>query len=94
MKIVVAVKQVPARDAALQVNQSSCWVNEDTLTFEINEPDAYALEEALELKSAHGGEVIVLSAGPARAAQAIRSLTDYLERNPDSLIRGKTQEKP
>ncbi len=72
MKIVVAVKQVPARDAALQVNQSSHWINEDSLTFEINEPDAYALEEALELKSAHGGEVIVLSAGPARAAQAIR----------------------
>jgi electron transfer flavoprotein beta subunit len=72
MKIVVAVKQVPARDAALQIDPSSSWINEDTLNFEINEPDAYALEEALELKSAHGGEVIVLSAGPARVAQAIR----------------------
>jgi paraquat-inducible protein B len=30
----------------------------------------------------------------ARAARAIRVLTDYLERNPEALIRGKTQEKP
>ena len=39
---------------------------------EINEPDAYALEEALRLKEKHGGEVIALCAGPARAAQSIR----------------------
>ena len=42
------------------------------LTYEINEPDAYALEEALRLKEKHGGEVIALCAGPARAAQSIR----------------------
>src|SRR6185312_4190844 len=40
--------------------------------FEINEPDAYALEEALQLKEKHGGEVVALCAGPARAAQTIR----------------------
>ena len=42
------------------------------LSFEINEPDAYALEEALQLKEKHGGEVVVLCAGPERAAQTIR----------------------
>src|SRR5512138_700163 len=72
MKIVVAVKQVPARDSSLQINPSSGWINEDAVTFEMNEPDAYALEEALELKSINGGEVIAISAGPARASQAIR----------------------
>ncbi|PYT11966.1 MAG: electron transfer flavoprotein subunit beta, partial [Acidobacteria bacterium] len=45
---------------------------EADLSFEINEPDAYALEEALRLKEKHGGEVVALCAGPARAAQTIR----------------------
>src|SRR5262249_40130499 len=48
------------------------WIQEGDLSFEINEPDAYALEEALQLKERHGGEVIALCAGPARAQQAIR----------------------
>ena len=48
------------------------WIDEDDLSFEINEPDAYALEEALQLKEKHGGEVVVLCAGPARAGQTIR----------------------
>ena len=30
----------------------------------------------------------------ARAARSLRVLTDYLERHPDALIRGKTEEKP
>ena len=72
MKILVAVKQVPARDAPLRIDASGRWIQEDGLSFEINEPDAYALEAALQLKEKHGGEVVVVSAGPARAAQAIR----------------------
>ena len=51
---------------------SGKWIQEADLSFEINEPDAYALEEALQLKEKHGGEVIALCAGPARAAQTIR----------------------
>ncbi len=42
------------------------------MSFEINEPDAYALEEALQLKEKLGGEVVALCVGPARAAQTIR----------------------
>jgi electron transfer flavoprotein beta subunit len=72
MKIVVAIKQVPLRDSPLRVDASGRWIEESGLSFEINEPDAYALEEALRLKEAHGGEVVVLCAGPARAAQTIR----------------------
>ncbi len=51
---------------------SGKWIDEADLSFEINEPDAYALEEALQLKEKHGGEVVVLCAGPERAAQTIR----------------------
>jgi electron transfer flavoprotein beta subunit len=72
MKIIVAIKQVPVRDSQLRVEANGRWIQENDLSFEINEPDAYALEEALQLKEKHGGEVIALCAGPARAAQTIR----------------------
>jgi electron transfer flavoprotein beta subunit len=72
MKIIVAIKQVPVRDSQLRVEASGRWIQEADLSFEINEPDAYALEEALQLREKHGGEVIALCAGPARAAQTIR----------------------
>jgi electron transfer flavoprotein beta subunit len=72
MKIIAAIKQVPSRDAALRVDASGTWINEAGLSFEINEPDAYALEEALQLKEKYGGEVIALCLGPERASSSIR----------------------
>jgi electron transfer flavoprotein beta subunit len=72
MKIIVAIKQVPMRDSQLRIDPTGRWIQENDLSFEINEPDAYALEEALQLKEKHGGEVIALCAGPARASQTIR----------------------
>jgi len=72
MKIVVAIKQVPARDSQLRIEPGDPWIQEADLNYEINEPDAYALEESLQLKEKHGGEVIVLCAGPERATQTIR----------------------
>lgn len=72
MKILVALKQVPSRDSQLRIDASGRWVQETDIAFEINEPDAYALEAGLQLKEKQGGEVIVVSAGPARAATAIR----------------------
>src|SRR5437868_8236918 len=72
MKIIVAIKQVPLRDSPLRVTSSGEWINESDLSYEINEPDAYALEEALQLKEKQGGEVVVMCAGPARAGQTIR----------------------
>src|SRR5215468_2567379 len=72
MKIIVAIKQVPVRDSQLRVDSAGRWIQEGDLNFEINEPDAYALEEALQLKEKNGGEVVALCAGPARAAQTIR----------------------
>jgi electron transfer flavoprotein beta subunit len=72
MKIVVAIKQVPVRDTNIRIDANGKWIEESDLEFEINEPDAYALEEALQLKDQHGGEVIALCAGPERAGQIIR----------------------
>jgi electron transfer flavoprotein beta subunit len=72
MKIIVAIKQVPARDSQLHIAASGKWIEESDVAYEINEPDAYALEAALQLKEKSGGEVIALCAAPERASQTIR----------------------
>src|SRR5579863_8483772 len=72
MKIVVAIKQVPERDAQVRIVADAKWIEESDLQYAMNESDAYALEEALQLKEKHGGEVIVLSAGPERVGTTIR----------------------
>jgi electron transfer flavoprotein beta subunit len=72
MKILVAIKQVPERDAQISIAADGKWIDESDLTYTINEPDAYALEEALQLKEKNGGEVIVLCAGPERVTSTLR----------------------
>jgi electron transfer flavoprotein beta subunit len=72
VKILVAIKQVPERDAQIQVAADGRWIDEDDLSYTINEPDAYALEEALQLKEKNGGEVVVLCAGPERVLSTLR----------------------
>ena len=70
MKIVVCIKQVPAKDAPLSI--ADAWIRETDIGFEMNEPDSYALEEALRLKEKHTGEVIAVSMGPERVKQTIK----------------------
>jgi electron transfer flavoprotein beta subunit len=83
MKIAVCIKQVVTREWQLRVNDQKRWIRDADASFELNEPDAYALEEALRLKEKHGGEVVVCCAGPARAAQVIR---EALARGADRAI--------
>src|SRR5437660_8882092 len=71
MKILVCMKQVPQKDAPLKLNESATWIRDD-VSYEVNEPDAYALEEALRQKEKHGGEVVVITAGPARSQTVLR----------------------
>src|SRR5437762_8761020 len=65
------MKQVPQKDAPLKLNEAGTWIRED-VGYEVNEPDAFALEEALRQKEKHGGEVVATTAGPARAQQVLR----------------------
>jgi electron transfer flavoprotein beta subunit len=83
MKIAVCIKQVVTREWQLRVNDQKTWIRDADASFELNEPDAYALEEALRLKETQGGEVVVCCAGPARAAQVIR---EALARGADRAI--------
>src|SRR5207245_6273919 len=64
-------KQVPDKDAPLKLSEAGTWIRED-VSYEVNEPDAYALEEALRQKEKHSGEVVVITAGPPRAQQVLR----------------------
>jgi electron transfer flavoprotein beta subunit len=72
MKIAVCIKQVPTREWQPRLNEDKTWIREQDVSYEMNEPDAYALEEGLRLREKHGGEVVVCSAGPARVQQVIR----------------------
>jgi electron transfer flavoprotein beta subunit len=83
LKIAVCIKQVPTREWQPRLNDAGTWIRDQDASFEMNEPDAYALEEALRLKEAHGGEVVVCSGGPARVAQVIR---EALARGADRAI--------
>ncbi|MAI80029.1 MAG: electron transfer flavoprotein subunit beta [Deltaproteobacteria bacterium] len=74
MKAMVCLKQVPHQDARLDVAADGSWIQEDNIKFEINSYDTYALEEALRIKDADGEtEVVVVSIGPDRVTQALRT---------------------
>jgi electron transfer flavoprotein beta subunit len=73
MKILVCLKQVPHRDARLEVAGNSTWINEANLKFEINDYDSYGLEAALRIKDANQAEVVVASIGPERVVQSLRT---------------------
>src|SRR5688500_17502484 len=83
MKIAVCIKEVVTRESRLRVDDQKTWIRNADASFGLNEPDAYALEEALRIKEKQGGEVVVCCAGPARAAQVIR---DALARGADRAI--------
>ena len=83
MRIAVCIKQVISREWQVRVDSSATWVRDQDASFELNEPDAYALEEALRLREKHGGEVVVISAGPARVSQVLR---EALARGADRAI--------
>lgn len=83
MKIAVCLKQVVSREGQVRVDDSRTWIRDQDAEFELNEPDAYALEEALRFKEKHGGEVVAISAGPSRVTQALR---EALARGADRAI--------
>ncbi len=83
MKIIVLMKQVASKDAILRLNKEETWIAEADLSFEVNESDGYALEEALRLREKLGGDVIVCSMGPGRAKSVIK---DALARGADRAI--------
>ena len=73
MKIAVLVKQVPGSESALPLNNQQDWIDESSVTFVMNPPDNFALEEALLIRERMDeGEVVVVSMGPSRVQKVIR----------------------
>ncbi len=72
MNIVVCVKQVPDTWAERTLSASDRTLDRASVDVVMNEIDEYAVEEALRLKEAHGGEVTVVTMGPSRATETIR----------------------
>jgi electron transfer flavoprotein beta subunit len=83
MKIVVLVKQVPDSGAERNLRSDDNTVDRGSANNVINEMDEYAIEEALQLQEAHGGEVVVLTMGPERATESIRKA---LSMGPDAAV--------
>jgi electron transfer flavoprotein beta subunit len=83
MKIVVLVKQVPDSGAERNLRADDNTVDRGSANNVINEMDEYAIEEALKIRDAHGGEVVILTMGPAKAADSIRKA---LSMGPDSAV--------
>jgi electron transfer flavoprotein beta subunit len=73
MKILVCLKQVPHKDARLELRSDGSWIQDENIKFEINDYDTYALEEALRFKDAGEAEVVVATIGPDRTNQALRT---------------------
>ena len=70
MKIVVTVKQVPDPNSSLALEADNTLSREKEVV--LDPGDECGVEEGLQLKEAHGGEVVLVSMGPERAKDAIR----------------------
>lgn len=70
MKFYVCIKMVPDVNAPIQIKDGALIQDADRMT--LNAYDASAVEEALVLTEKHGGEVEVVSIGPAKASETIR----------------------
>src|SRR5437762_10884951 len=83
MNIVVLVKQVPDSGAERALRPDDRTVDRASANNVLNEMDEYAVEEALKLTEAHGGEVTVLTMGPEQATESVRKA---LQMGPDKAV--------
>ncbi len=73
MKIVVCVKQVPDTETKVVIPDGGTWIDDTNVNYVLNPYDEFAVEEAIKAQEKFGGEVIIVSVGPDRAATAIRN---------------------
>jgi electron transfer flavoprotein beta subunit len=83
MNIVVLVKQVPDSGSERNLTADDKTVDRGSASNVINEMDEYAIEEALRIQEAHGGEVTILTVGPEQATESIRKA---LSMGPDKAV--------
>ncbi len=91
MNIAVCVKQTPDTETRIKLTEDQKRVDESDINFILNPYDEFAVEQAVRLKEAHGGEVTVISLGPDRVKTAIRTA---LAMGGDRAIHLKTEKHP
>ena len=72
LTIAVCIKQVPDTWAEKRLQPGAGVLDRAAADAVLNELDEYAIEEALTLQESHGGEVVVVSMGPARTSETLR----------------------
>ena len=72
MNIIVCMKSVPSSETKVRVNSDGKSIDETDIVYEINPYDEFALEEAIKIKEAHGGKVVLITLGASTATQNIR----------------------
>jgi electron transfer flavoprotein beta subunit len=73
MNIIVCIKQVPDTAATIKLDPSGKSISQENITYVLNPFDEYAVEEALLIKEKFGGEVTLMTMGPDRAEEALRT---------------------
>lgn len=73
MDIVVLLKQVPDTETLIQIADDKASIKTEDVKWVINPYDEFAIEEALRIKEQHGGKVTILTMGPERAVESIRT---------------------
>jgi len=71
MRIIVPVKQVPETNA-VKMDEATGTMIRDGVEAIVNPLDLYAIEIAIRLREAHGGEVVAVSMGPPKAVKAVK----------------------
>lgn len=72
MKVAVCIKQVLTKDSPFSLDKPALWINDNDVSFEVNEADTYALEEGVKIIEAQGGEVVLISLGPDRVVGVLK----------------------
>jgi len=73
LEIIVLLKQVPSTESEIKIAEDGRSIQELDIKWVINPYDEFAIEEALRIREAHDGTVTILSVGPERAVEAIRT---------------------
>ncbi len=73
MNILVCMKQVPDTAIAIRLDAEQKSIDRSEITYVVNPFDEYAIEAGLQLKEKHGGEVTLVTMGPDRADEALRT---------------------
>ncbi|MBI2485817.1 MAG: electron transfer flavoprotein subunit beta/FixA family protein [Deltaproteobacteria bacterium] len=73
MRIVVIVRQTPDTEAKIKVASSGNTIDPEGIKWIVNPYDEFAIEEAIRIKEKLGGEVVLITMGPARCAEALRT---------------------